>query len=160
VCSVRSVQIFISRSVSQCGPSSRQRGRPKTKNKAIFRQKKGKNKTWSWAPKGCPTPRHTDWPSIVKQLRLRVKWSEEIWLVRVNVAVQLLWAVTVRMWQLWPGTVRGTGERGSPPVGVVTRKLNEEVNMNATVYNSKLFNVVTYYIKESNKSGYQSKTSL
>jgi hypothetical protein len=27
---------------------------------AIFRQKKGKRKIWSWAPKGCPTPRHTD----------------------------------------------------------------------------------------------------
>jgi hypothetical protein len=28
-------------------PSSRQRGRPKTKSKAIFRQKKGKSKLWS-----------------------------------------------------------------------------------------------------------------
>jgi hypothetical protein len=38
-------------------PSSRQRGRPKTKSKAIVRQKKGKRKIWSWVPKGCPTPR-------------------------------------------------------------------------------------------------------
>jgi hypothetical protein len=41
-------------------PSSRQRRRPKTKSKAIFRQKKGNSNIWSWAPKGCPTPRHTD----------------------------------------------------------------------------------------------------
>jgi hypothetical protein len=45
-------------------PSSRQRGRHKTKIKAIVRQKKGKRKIWSWAPKGCPTPRHTDWPTV------------------------------------------------------------------------------------------------
>jgi hypothetical protein len=31
-----------------------------SKSKAIVRQKKGKSKTWSWAPKGWPTPRHTD----------------------------------------------------------------------------------------------------
>jgi hypothetical protein len=37
------------------GPSSRQRGRPKTKSKAIVRQKKMK-RIWSWAPKGCLTP--------------------------------------------------------------------------------------------------------
>jgi hypothetical protein len=38
-------------------PSSPHRGRPKTKSKAIFRQKKGKRHIWSWAPKGCTTPR-------------------------------------------------------------------------------------------------------
>jgi hypothetical protein len=38
-------------------PFSHQRERPKTKNKATVRQKKGKRKIWSWAPKGCPTPR-------------------------------------------------------------------------------------------------------
>jgi hypothetical protein len=38
-------------------PSSRQRGRPKTKSKAIVRQKKGKRRIWSCAPMGCPTPR-------------------------------------------------------------------------------------------------------
>jgi hypothetical protein len=38
-------------------PSSRQRGRPKTKIKAIIRQKKGKRRMWSWVPNGCPTPR-------------------------------------------------------------------------------------------------------
>jgi hypothetical protein len=37
-------------------PSSHQRRCPKMKSKAIFRQKKGKRKIWSWAPKGCPTP--------------------------------------------------------------------------------------------------------
>jgi hypothetical protein len=37
--------------------SSRKRGHPKTKNKAIVRQKKLKIKIWSWAPKGWPTPR-------------------------------------------------------------------------------------------------------
>jgi hypothetical protein len=35
-------------------------GAPKTKSKTIFRQRKGKSKIWSWAPKGCPTPKHTD----------------------------------------------------------------------------------------------------
>jgi hypothetical protein len=38
-------------------PSSRQRGRPKTKSKATVRQKKGKRKTWSMAPIGCPISR-------------------------------------------------------------------------------------------------------
>jgi hypothetical protein len=38
-------------------PSSRQTGSPKTKSKAIVRQKKGKRKIWPWAPKGCPTPK-------------------------------------------------------------------------------------------------------
>jgi hypothetical protein len=40
-------------------PSSRHRGRPTTKSKVIVRKKKGKGKIWSWAPKGCPTPRQT-----------------------------------------------------------------------------------------------------
>jgi hypothetical protein len=38
-------------------PSTRHRGRPKTKSKAIVRQKKEKRNIWSWARKGCPTPR-------------------------------------------------------------------------------------------------------
>jgi hypothetical protein len=33
-------------------PSSRQRGCPKTESKVIVREKKGKSKIWSWAPKG------------------------------------------------------------------------------------------------------------
>jgi hypothetical protein len=39
---------------------SSERARPNTKNKSVFRQKKGKSKIWSWAPKGCPTPRYRD----------------------------------------------------------------------------------------------------
>jgi hypothetical protein len=27
-------------------------------------KKKGKSKIWSWAPRGCPTPRHTDWLAV------------------------------------------------------------------------------------------------
>jgi hypothetical protein len=38
-------------------PFSHQRGRRKTKRKAIVRQKKGKREIWSLAPKACPTPR-------------------------------------------------------------------------------------------------------
>jgi hypothetical protein len=38
-------------------PTSRQRGRSKTKSKAIFRQNKIKSKTWSWAQRGA---RHQD----------------------------------------------------------------------------------------------------
>jgi hypothetical protein len=49
-------------------PSSRQRGRPKAKGKAIFRQKKGKNEIWSWAPKGCQTPRPTDWLTVSRKV--------------------------------------------------------------------------------------------
>jgi hypothetical protein len=45
-------------------PSSRQRGRPKTKSKATVRQIKWKRKIWSWARKGCPTPRHIDWLTV------------------------------------------------------------------------------------------------
>jgi hypothetical protein len=41
-------------------PSSRQRGRPKTKSKGIFRRKKGKYKIWSWTPKGVPHTK-TNW---------------------------------------------------------------------------------------------------
>jgi hypothetical protein len=37
-----------------------QREHPKKQSNAIFQQKKGKSEIWSWAPKGCPTPRHTD----------------------------------------------------------------------------------------------------
>jgi hypothetical protein len=38
-----------------------QRGRPKTKNKAIFRQKKGKSKMWSCA---LHQDRLTSWPTV------------------------------------------------------------------------------------------------
>jgi hypothetical protein len=34
--------------------------RPLVREGSIFRQKKGKSEIWLWAPKGCPTPRHTD----------------------------------------------------------------------------------------------------
>jgi hypothetical protein len=50
-------------------------GAPRRSAKQFSGQKKGKSKIWSWAPKGCPTPRHTDWltdwPSVVKNFRLR-----------------------------------------------------------------------------------------
>jgi hypothetical protein len=49
-------------------PSSRQTGRLKTKSKAVFRQKKGKSKICSWAPKGCPTRRHTDWLTVSRKV--------------------------------------------------------------------------------------------
>jgi hypothetical protein len=49
-------------------PSSRQRRRPRAKSKAIFRQKKEKSKIWLWAPKGCPTPRYTDWLTVSRKV--------------------------------------------------------------------------------------------
>jgi hypothetical protein len=49
-------------------PSSHQRERPKTKSTAIFQQKKGKSKIWSWAPKGCPTPRYADWLTVSRKV--------------------------------------------------------------------------------------------
>jgi hypothetical protein len=48
--------------------SCRQRGRPKTKSKAIFRQRKEKVKSGRGPPKGCPTPRHTDWLTVSRKV--------------------------------------------------------------------------------------------
>jgi hypothetical protein len=31
--------------------------------KQFYGKKKWKRKIWSWASKGCPTPRYTDWPT-------------------------------------------------------------------------------------------------
>jgi hypothetical protein len=33
---------------------------PLVRAKQFSDKTKGKSKIWSWAPKGCPTPRHTD----------------------------------------------------------------------------------------------------
>jgi hypothetical protein len=39
-----------------------------TKSKVIFRQKKGQSNIWSWAPKGCPTPSHSDWLNVSRKV--------------------------------------------------------------------------------------------
>jgi hypothetical protein len=55
---------------ANCRPVLSSEKAPKEKRKAIFRRKKGKSKIWSWAPKGCPTPRHTDWLTVSRKVTL------------------------------------------------------------------------------------------
>jgi hypothetical protein len=55
---------------ANCRPVLSSERAPKEKRKAIFREKKGKSKIWSWAPKGCPTPRHTDWLTVSRKVTL------------------------------------------------------------------------------------------
>jgi hypothetical protein len=62
---------------ANCRPVLSSERAPKEQRKAIFRQKKGKSKIWSWAPKGCLTPRHTDWLTVSHKvtLTLTLVWS-------------------------------------------------------------------------------------
>jgi hypothetical protein len=41
---------------------------PQDEEQKNFPAKKGKSEIWSWAPNGCPTPRHTDWLTVSRKV--------------------------------------------------------------------------------------------
>jgi hypothetical protein len=80
-------------------PSSRQRGRPERKSKAIVRQKKEKRKIWAWVPKGCPTSRRIGRLTISHN-NYSTQLNSTLW--KIDVAV-FYWSCTAEfLWAFIP----------------------------------------------------------